>query len=65
MKWYDHLTPGQRITWTAINGEVKGTVLAIDEKGVLAQVDGGGQMRLTTKASYKAVINRNQTTPRK
>ena len=65
MKWHDHLTPGDRITWVAINGEVKGTVLAVDAKGVLAQVEGGGQMRLTNTASYKAFINRNQTVPTK
>lgn len=58
MQVFDHLNPGDRATWVAINGIVKGTVSSAGSRGVLVRIDGGGDMILSTVESYRNFINR-------
>ena len=52
MKTYDHLAPGDRVTWKAINQDPSGTVEMVTPRGVLVRVDGGGHVVLTTTESF-------------
>ena len=58
MQVFDHLNPGDRATWKTLNGIVKGTVLSVGPHGVLARIDGGRDMVLSTVESYRNFINR-------
>ena len=55
---YDNHRPGDRVTWTAINGVQQGTVLSVDGRGVLVACDGGAHALLTSTESYKNFINK-------
>lgn len=58
MQVFDHLNPGDRATWVAFNGIVKGTVESVGPRGVLVRIDGGGDMVLSTVESYRNFINK-------
>lgn len=51
---YSNLHPGDRVRWTAANGEFEGTVASVSRLGVLVDADRGRQVLLSTAESMAA-----------
>ena len=48
---YDTTKVGDRVSWTGLNRTYHGTVRKVTDRGLIADVDGGGIMVLSTTRS--------------
>ena len=49
----DTVQPGERVTWRTLNGYASGLVVSNDDRGVLAQVDNGKYVVLSTERAIR------------